>query len=314
MSAREPPTPPITAYREGLLTAAERVPTLSVMETGLPPSVASSSFAARFPSRYVASSDAEVVSVATERCAAGGPVFLGAPVPWVLEGAYPSLVRSLVLPFRNVKLVGFPAEGFPPGGRTPPPVRDDLGTMRALPGLTVVAPADGPTVRSATLALADRAGPAYVRLPRSDAPAVTDGTFSVGRAQELRSGGDLTIVALGPMLARALEVADELARAGISVRVLDVASVKPLDEAAILRAARDTGAILVVEASPAGTGLGSLVASMTAENHPVPVRRLGFPDLWAEDDSAARLDELDLSLDRIRDEAWELLRLRGRIA
>jgi transketolase len=306
--------PTVAAYREGLLAAAVRVPTLAVVEAGLPPPVASSSFAARFPSRYVTPPEAEFVPVTVERCAAGGPVFLGAPIPWVLEGAYPSLVRSLVFPRRNVKLVGFPADAFPAGKGGPPSVRDDLGTMRALPGLTVVAPADGPTVRSAILALAERAGPAYVRLPPSDAPTVTDGAFSVGRAQELRSGGDLAIVSLGPMLARALEVADELARVGISVRVLDAASVKPLDEAAVLRAARDTGAILVVEAAPLGTGLGSLVAAMTAENCPVPVRRLGFPDLWPEGDAAARRDELGLSLDRVRDEAWELLRRRGRIA
>ena len=214
-------------------------------------------------------------------------------------------MRSLVRPRLPAKLVAFPAAAPGPG-------RDDLATMRSLPGLTVVAPADGPTTRAATVALAEREGPAYLRLPAADAPSVSDGTFAVGRAREARAGSDLAIVSLGRPLARALEVADELARVGVSVRVLDVASVKPFDEAAVLRAARDTGAILVVEDAPVGGGVGTLVAAMTAENHPVPVRRVARPDVWS--DAGDEPGDTGVSLDRIRDEAWELLRLRGRLA
>lgn len=300
---------PATAYHAGLLVSADRHPGLVVADTGLPPSFASVSFATRFPSRHLHPSEAEAISTVADGCATGGPVFLGAPISFVLGAAYPSLVRSLIRPGLNVKLVGFPVGGLERGW-----VRDDLATMRALPGLTVVVPADAPTVRSATSALAERAGPAYLRLPPPDSPIVTDGRFSVGRAQELRSGGDLAIVALGPVLLRALEVADELARIGVSVRVLDAASVKPFDETAVLRAARDTGAILVVEAAPVATGVGSLVAAFTAENYPVPVRRLGYPDLWPDGDLAAGGEGPVLYLDRVRDEAWELLRRRGRIA
>jgi len=300
---------PLLTYREGLLASADRNPALVVAEAGLPPSVASVPFANRFPSRYIASAGLEAVSAAAERCAAGGPVFLGAPISFLLEGAYPSLVRSLIVSGLNVKLVGFPLDDPQLGW-----VRDDLATMRALPGVTVVFPADGPTVRSATSVLAERVGPAYLRLPAPDAPTVTAGKFTVGQAQQLRSGGDLTIVALGPTVLRALETSDELGRVGVTVRVLDAASVKPFDEAAVLRAARETGAILVVEAAPVATGVGSLVAAFTAENYPVPVRRLGYPDVGPGQGPAARAGELGFSLDRLRDEAWELLRLRGRIA
>ena len=301
--------PPVAAYHDALLSAAERAPGLCVVDVGLPAALTTSEFSARFPSRYLARPDADLVPAALERSGSGGPVFVGAPGEVLVGAAFPAVARSLVAPRCNVKLVGFPPEMFPGHDRGPAAFRDDLGAMRALPALTVVAPADAPTVRAATAALAERDGPAYLSLPPADSPTVTDGAFSVGRAQEMRAGSDLALLALGPMVAPALTVADELARAGVGVRVLDLASVKPLDEAAVLRAARDTGAILVAEAAPLATGLGTLVAAMTAENHPVPVRRLGLPDLAPD---GPGLEELGLSLERMRDEAWELLRRRGR--
>lgn len=313
MSGVPSPAAPVAAYQEAVLTAAERNAGVSVVEVGLPPELASASFATRFPARYVRLPGPDPVPAAVERSATGGPVFVGAPVPLLLGTSYPEIVRSLVLPRLNVKLFGFPSVGPSADGGGLHGIRDDLGTMRSLPAMAVVAPADAPTVRSATAALAERPGPAYVRLPPWDAPAVTDGSFALGKARELRSGSDLAIVALGPLVAPALEVADELARVGLSVRVLDAASVKPFDEAAVLRAARDTGAILVAEAGPLGTGVGTLVAAMTAENTPVPVRRIGYPDLWPPGETSAQLDGLGVSVGRLRDEAWELLRLRERV-
>jgi transketolase len=190
---------------------------------------------------------------------------------------------------------------------------EDIGLMRGLPGMTVIVPADAPTTRAATFAVHDRPGPAYVRLTRENLPTVTDGSFAIGTAAELRPGTDLTIVAVGALVARGLEVAEELAAVGVSTRVLDFASVKPFDEPALLRAARDTGAILVLEEHSVLTGVGALVASTTGENYPVPVRRVGVPDVFGESgDPWALLDRYGMSLERIRDEAWELLRLRGK--
>jgi len=305
---------PIAAYRNALLAEAERSSSLTVVESGLPAALAPNAFGARHGDRYSSVAPQELVAAAVERSRRGGPVFLGAPTAALLGVAFPSIVRSLVVPRANVKLVGYPVEPVPDRPGDDLAARDDVGAMRALPAMTVVVPADAPTVRSATAALAGRTGPAYLRLPPANAPSVTDGAFDVGRARELRAGADLAIVALGPALALALEAAEELARVGLSVRVLDVASVKPFDEAAVLRAARDTGALLVVEAAPLSTGVGTLVAAMTAENLPVPVRRVGFPDVGLGGGASSPAGELGVSLDRVRDEAWELLRLRGRIA
>lgn len=304
------PAPPLIAYLEALVGAAERIPSLSAVSVASAADAGPSLFARRFPARHVAlgPEEAEVVGVTVERSADGGPVFVAAPVPFLVETAYLSLVRSLVLPRRNVKLVGVPLEVGREADRLGPPARDDLAAMRALPSMTIVAPADAPTVRGATVALADHDGPAYLSLPAAGAPPVTDGTFALGRAHELRAGSDLTVVALGAMLSPALEVAGELGQVGISVRVLDVASVCPFDEAALLRAARDTGAVLVAEAAPLATGVGTLVAAMTAENYPVPVRRVGL----TAGRRAAGDTSSELSLERLREEAWELLRLRGK--
>jgi transketolase len=306
------PGSPAVAFWEAVGAAADRWTTLRVVEAGLAPSQVLSSTVGRLGPRYVRVAPTNAIEAATEGCRPGGPVLLGAPVPFFFESAFPDLVRSLLFPRANVKLVGFPPEPGPAGSVVPSPVRDDLGTMRGLPSMTVVAPADGPSTRAATLELAGRAGPAYLRLPDPDAPAVTPGTFVPGRFLELRSGNDLAVIALGRTVALALELADDLKRVGLDVRVLDAASVQPLDEAAVLRAARDTGAILVLEPGPLGSGIGALVAAMTAENYPVPVRRVGPPELWEDLAKGSRAQEPGAG-ERVRDEAWELLRLRGRV-
>jgi len=312
MTSAPPPLLPVPGLHEGLLAAGDRDASLWFVEAGPAEGSGPSPFATRFPTRHavVPAREADVVGTVAERSAAGAPGFVASSWPFLTEAAYPALVRTVVVPRRNVKLVALPPEPEDRGPTPPLAVRDDLSTMRALPSMTVVAPADGPTVRTATLALAERLGPAYLRLPSGDAPPVTDGEFAVGRARELRAGSDIAIVVWGAMVSRGLAVADELARVGLTARVLDVASIKPFDEAAILRAARDTGAVLVAEAAPLGTGVGTWVAAMTSENFPVPVRRVGLPDVWPAPPGS--LDESGLSVERLRDEAWELLRLRGK--
>ncbi len=302
---------PSAALREALLSVAQGDLAVHLVEAGDAPTSAGAEFAARFPARYLHLRGPGFASAVAERCASGGAVFATAPVGELVGGGFPSLVAEVFRARRRAVIVGLP--GAADRGGPGPELRDDLTTFRGLPSTTVVAPADGPTVRSATEKLAGRVDPSYVRLPPADAPPLTDGTFEVGRASELRSGHDLTLVAYGPALALALTTADELGRVGLSCRVLDVASLKPLDEGAILRAARDTGALLVVEDGPVATGIGTLVAALTAENTPVPVRRLGRPDVWpppagTEGGATARAAE------RVRDEAFELLRLRGRTA
>ena len=192
---------------------------------------------------------------------------------------------------------------------------EDVGLMRGLPGMTVVVPADAPETAAATRFLHASEGPAYMRLSREGFPVVTDGTFRLGRFPVLRDGSDLTFLANGVMVARALDAADRLAAVGIQARVLDASSMKPLDESAILRAAKETGALVTLEEHTVLTGLGAAVAAVTAERYPVPVRRIGTPDVFGESgDPWELLDHFGLGVDRVVDVAWDLLRERGRVA
>ncbi|MGP8077152.1 MAG: transketolase family protein [Thermoplasmata archaeon] len=273
-------------------------------------------FGERFPDRYTSSAPEPVtmMSTAVRLSSEGRPVFVSAAAEAAVGPAYATLRRSVVGPRANVKILA--THGGPPPGDPgyAYPMLEDIGLMRGLPGMTVVVPADAATAESAIGAVAAETGPSYVRLTRQRLPPVTREPFRLGRAPVLRDGADLAIVAVGAMVARSVDLSAELAKVGVSVRVLDLASVKPFDEPALLRAARDTGAILVAEEHSVLTGIGALVASVTAENYPVPVRRIGVPDVFGErGDPGGPTDAFPLSLGRMTDEAWELLRLRGKV-
>lgn len=304
------------AYGETLVELGERDPSLVVLDADSSGSTRTVLFGQRFPDRFfnVGVMEPTMMSIAAGLALAGRTVFASSFAVFAAGQAYNSVRQSICYNRADVKIVASHGGLLVGGDGGTHQIVEDVGLMRGLPGMTVIVPADAPTTRAAVRSVADRPGPAYVRLTRESLPVVSDGSFVVGRAAELRGGTDLTIVAVGSMVARGLDVADELARVGVSVRVLDLASVKPFDEPAVLRAARDTGAVLVLEEHSVLTGIGAMVAATTAENYPVPVRRVGVPDLFGESGEPwALLDRFGLSTERIRDEAWELLRLRGRV-
>ncbi|MCI4343801.1 MAG: transketolase family protein [Thermoplasmata archaeon] len=305
-----------TAYGQALLEIGATDPKLVVLDPEPPADSGAGPYGAQFPDRYfpVSESEPTLLAVAAELALGGRCVFANASVRFAAGESYRFLRRAICQSRADVKFVTTDAGLSSSETENDRPWVEDIGIMRGLPGMTVVVPCDGPSTRAAVLALHDSAGPAYLRLTTEDRPTLTDGSFQIGRAAELRSGSDLTIVAVGAMVASGLEVAADLARVGVSTRVLDFASVKPFDEPALLRAARDTGAILVLEEHTVLTGVGALVASTTSENHPVPVRRVGIPDVFAEPGPReTRFERHGLGPHRIRDEAWELLQLRGKV-
>jgi len=304
------------AYGKVLVELGERDPTLTVFDADLSGSTRTVLFGQKFPDRFfnVGVMEPTMMSMAAGMALSGRKVFASTFAVFAAGQAYNFVRQSICYNHANVKIVATHGGLLVGGDGGTHQMVEDIGLMRGLPGMTVIVPADAPTTRAATLAVAEREGPAYVRLTRENLPVVTDGSFAVGKAAELRNGSDLTIVAVGALVARSLEVADELARVGVSVRVLDLASVKPFDEPALLRAARDTGAILVLEEHSVLTGVGALVAATTAENYPVPVRRVGVPDVFGESgDPWALLDRYGMSKEHALEEAWELLRARGKV-
>ena len=162
--------------------------------------------------------------------------------------------------------------------------------MRAIPGMVVCCPCDGNEMRAAVRALVDYEGPAYLRLGRSAVEGLTDGlpgySFQLGKGVVLRQGSDVTIIAVGLMVQEAVKAAGVLAAEGISARVLDMHTVKPLDEALVLQAAKETGAIVTTEEHSVVGGLGSAVAEYLSSVYPVPVVRHGVNDVFGRSGKA----------------------------
>lgn len=305
------------AYSQALEELGESDPALVVLDAGLSGSARAGSFGKRFPDRFVRIGVTEptMISIASGLALGGRTVFVSGLAVFVAGESYGAVRLSVCYNRANVKVVATHAGLLVGGEGASYQMLEDIALMRSLPGMAVIVPGDAPTARAATLAVASFEGPAYLRLTRENLPIITDGAFTLGRATPLREGSDLTIVAVGAMLARALDVAEELHQAGVEARVLDFASIKPADEKALIQAARDTGAILTMEEHNVLTGLGTLVASAISTTHPVPVRQVGVPDLFGESGSPwTLLDHYGLSEKHALDEAWELLKLRGKVS
>jgi transketolase len=203
---------------------------------------------------------------------------------FVMCNAYDQLRMSVAFPCQDVKVVGTHA-GISIGEDGPSQMGiEDVSLACSLPNFTVVVPADEPSMTQAVHALTRIKTPAYLRAGRPNVPLVYDGKapFQLGKANQLRDGKDLTIIANGLMVAAALKAADRLAGQGLQARVLDMHTVKPLDDAAVLAAARDTRRIVVAEEHLLHGGLCSAVALSAARQQPVPMRFVALKDTFAE--------------------------------
>lgn len=161
---------------------------------------------------------------------------------------------------------------------------EDIALMRVLPGMTVIVPCDANEAWKATFAAAEYEGPVYLRLGRIGTPIYTKASdpFVIGKANVVRKGGDIALVSCGSMLGLALEAAEKLAKTGVEARVINMHTVKPLDEAAVLKAAKDCGAVVTVEEHSVIGGLGSAAAELLAKKFPVPVEMVGIEDTFGE--------------------------------
>lgn len=184
----------------------------------------------------------------------------------------------------NVKLAGAHAGiSVGPDGATHQAL-EDVALMRVLPNMTVVVPCDAVETEKATLALAEREGPCYIRFGREAVPVITDedSPFEIGKANILRDGKDAVLFANGAMVYEGLEAAKQLAGEGIDLMVVNLHTVKPLDQEAVLAAARKTGRVITAEEHQAAGGMGSAVAECLAQHYPVPMRILGMQDGFGE--------------------------------
>jgi transketolase len=193
--------------------------------------------------------------------------------------------------------------------------QEDLSILRAIAYSTIIAPSDGVSAKLAVRAAAEWNGPVYLSFTRDPVPLLfePDYPFKIGKAVTVRDGSNATIIANRDMVSQSLAAAEQLAKKGIDVRVIDCHTLKPLDVEAVLQAAKETGAIVTAENNVIYGGLGSAVAEVLVENHPIPMKRIGIPDIFTE--SAPYLDLLKkygLSADHIAEAVETVLKRKGR--
>jgi transketolase len=277
------------AFGLALAALGEKHPDVVVLDGDVHNSTRTEHFARKFPQRFfnLGIAESNLVSAAGGMAAAGKRPWLASFACFVMCNAYDQLRMSVAFPCADVKVVGTHA-GISIGEDGPSQMGiEDVALACALPNFTVVVPADEPSTHQAVQALAGIATPAYLRVGRPNVPVVYPGAapFQLGKANQLRDGKDLTLIANGLMVAATLEAAEQLAARGVQARVLDMHTVKPCDDAAILAAARATGRIVVAEEHLRTGGLGSMVAMSVAEQHPVPMRFVALKDTFAESGS-----------------------------
>ena len=270
-------------------------------------------FAERYPERFFNAGIAEsnMVGIAAGLAASGKIPVAASFSIFLMANGYDQIRMSVAFPNQNVKLVGSHA-GISIGEDGPSQMAiEDVALACALPGFTVIVPADGPSAAAATRAMIEREGPTFLRCGRPKVPVLYDGDFDfkVGKANRLREGDDVTIIANGIMVAMAFDAAAGLADQGVEARVIDMHTVKPIDAEAIESAANETKAIVVAEEHMAHGGLGSIVSMVVAERAPT---RMAFVDVGDTYATSGKPDELlvqyGLTPDAIVDAAQRVLK------
>lgn len=261
-------------------------------------------FAKAFPERgfNVGIAESNMVGVAGGLAAAGKIPVVSSFAVFLLANAYDQVRMSVAYPGMNVKLVGSHA-GISIGedGASQMAI-EDFAIAAALPGVAVICPADANSTKAATRAMLEHKGPVYMRCGRIEVPEIypADAKFEIGKANQVRDGKDLTIIATGLMVGIALDAATLLAKDGVNARVIDMHTIKPLDEAAIIKAATETGRIVVAEEHLMAGGLGSAVASVVVKNKPVPMEFVNVGDTYAESgDPAGLLQKYGLTAEAV---------------
>lgn len=273
-------------YVDALLELAPQRRELVVLDADVAKATKSCDFAEAFPDRWFNCGSAEQneLSIAAGLALEGFLPFATGFAIFSTCRAADQLRNSICYPHLNVKVAATHAGISTGGDGASHQCNEDLAITRAMPHLTVLVPGDYEEARQATFAAAAHEGPVYLRLGRDAYPVVPElhGEFVIGRAKLLRPGTDVTLVSTGIMAHECLRAAEELAAAGVSARVLHYPTIKPLDAAPLLAAARETRGFVTAEEHSVIGGLGEAVAGVLAENHPSPLRRVGVADVFGE--------------------------------
>ncbi|ODA41119.1 transketolase C-terminal domain-containing protein [Desulfosporosinus sp. BG] len=274
------------AYGKALVNLGSENPNVVVLDADLSKSTKTADFGKKYPERFfnMGIAESNLLGTAAGLAAAGKIPFASTFAIFAVGRAFEQIRNSIAYPKLNVKIAATHA-GITVGedGGSHQAI-EDVAIMRAVPNMVVLVPADGEETRQVILAAAKYNGPVYIRMGRLAVPLLfgEDYCFEIGKANVLKEGTDVAIMANGVMVSMALEAAAELAAAGISVSVVNVASVKPLDEETIVRVAQQTKAVVTAEEHNIIGGLGSAVAEVLSEKMPTPMVRIGLKDTFGE--------------------------------
>ena len=303
------------AYGETLVELGKIRDDFIVLDADLAAATQTGKFKKEFPDRFYdcGISEQNLIGIAAGIASTGKKVFCSSFAMFAAGRAFEQIRNSIGYPHLNV-IIGATHAGISVGedGATHQ-CNEDIALMRTIPGMTIINPADATEASKAVKAALEHDGPVYLRFGRLAVPMIFDESynFEIGKGALLKEGSDVTIVATGLMVNEALIAHDLLKEKGISARVINIATIKPLDKKIILKAAKETGAIVTAEEHSVIGGLGSAVAEFLAEEYPTPVVKLGVNDTFGHSGPAVKLlDEFGLRAENIAEKAMKAVSLK----
>ena len=303
------------AYGKALVELGEKNDKVVVLDADLAAATKTGMFKKAFPDRFFDAGIAEcnMIGVAAGLATTGYTVFASSFAMFAAGRAFEQIRNTIGYPHINVK-IGATHAGISVGeDGASHQCCEDIALMRTIPGMVIINPADDVEARAAVLAMADYDGPAYLRFGRLAVPRINplDYEFKLGKGVQLCDGKDVTIIATGLMVGEALAAKETLANEGISARVINMHTIKPLEKEIVAAAARETGAIVTAEEHNIIGGLGSAVAEAVCEVCPVPVMRVGVEDKFGASGPAVEMLKIyGLTADHIVEKAKEAVKAK----
>ena len=299
------------SYGNTLVELGKIMPELVVLDADLAKATKTEIFKKAFPERFIDCGIAEsnMMSVAAGLASTGKIVFASSFAMFATGRAFEQ-IRNSIGSDMNVKIAASHAGISVGEDGSSHQCCEDIGLMRLIPGMTIINPADDIEAKQAVTAAAKYNGPVYLRFGRLAVPVIFDENykFEIGKGVNLKDGNDVTIIATGLMVSPALEAADILKQEGINARIINMATIKPIDKEIVIKAAKETGAIITTEEHNIIGGLGSAVCEVVAENYPVPVIRHGIEDVFGFSGPALELlEEFNLNAKTIAQKAKSII-------
>lgn len=305
------------AFAKALVEIGSRRKDVVVLTADLSSSVKTNRFAEKFPEHHfnVGISEQNMMSIAAGLAASGSTVFASTFAVFGTSRVYDQIRQSIAWPKLNVNIVATHAGITVGGDGASHQMLEDIALMCSLPNMTVIVPCDALETKKAVISVVDYNGPTYIRLGRGDVPTITkeNDSFKIGKATIMKEGKDVTLIGTGIMVSRCLLAAEKLEKENIDAAVINMSTIKPVDEKTIIKYAKETGAVVTAEEHNIIGGLGSTVSTVLSENVPVPMKRIGIPDVFGESGKSDELmEKYGLTSENIVKAAHEVMKGRGR--